>query len=132
MRLNEILARLHGIAHQRIEKLVSLLGVVHHHLLHQATLRVHRGIPKLLGIHFAVHCGDNGELVGTAVPAENFVLNAFERAQRQHLVPNFLEPEEHERGLSRMTEVAAQHRSGADEAASTTAPFLNDISCARL
>ena len=35
------------------KSLSAFLGVIHRHLLHQAVLRIHRGLPKLFGIHFS-------------------------------------------------------------------------------
>src|SRR3989338_8542981 len=53
MRMDELLARSDFRAHQDIEDLVSLGGVVDRDLFHDSRLRVHGRIPELLRVHFA-------------------------------------------------------------------------------
>ncbi len=53
MRLDELLARIHGVAHEHIERAVGLRGIVHSHKQKRAVLGVHRRFPQLSGVHFA-------------------------------------------------------------------------------
>ena len=53
MRLNEVAARLHYIAHKNGEHIVGASGVSDVDLQEGTLLRVHRGLPELLGVHLA-------------------------------------------------------------------------------
>ena len=50
--LNELAARLYLITHQNGEDFVRLCGIARRDLQHDAGLRVHGRLPKLLGVHF--------------------------------------------------------------------------------
>src|SRR6266511_5685129 len=49
--LDELPARLHVLSHQDAEHPVGLDGVLQGDLLEDAGLRIHRGVPELLGVH---------------------------------------------------------------------------------
>ena len=51
--LNELTARLNDVAHQLGEKVIGLGHVIDFHLQKRARLRVQRGFPELVRVHFA-------------------------------------------------------------------------------
>src|SRR5688572_4416613 len=51
--LDKLAARLHVVAHQRLEQLVRFCVILHVDLQDRAALRVHRRLPELVGVHLS-------------------------------------------------------------------------------
>ena len=51
--LDETATRFHFVAHQDIEKLVGLFGILDIHLKHNPIVWIHRSLPKLFRVHFS-------------------------------------------------------------------------------
>src|SRR6185312_4878313 len=50
---DEVAPRLDALAHERAEGLVRFAGVAHRDLEQRSRLRVHGGLPELIGVHLA-------------------------------------------------------------------------------